>query len=173
VYDKPKHEKSLFIRFVSAMLFLAPKDHLREMERLWTDEIIVERVWKSVMSKLVQDWERVILWVRVQLRNVIGSPVSRDYYVQSTVMLTANVGFLAIPDVIPPSSFSETDTTDMSQAVEFSYLEVPPITSSLSILISIGSIMIGLLLVHHNRTKQNEDPASAVSGQSHLMCEPR
>jgi hypothetical protein len=48
------------------MLFLAPKDHLREMERLWTDEIIVERVWKSVMSKLVQDWERVILWVRVQ-----------------------------------------------------------------------------------------------------------
>ena len=66
VYDKPKHERSPFIWVVSPMLFLAPKDHLREMERLWTDEIIVERVWKSVMNKLVQDWERVILWVRVQ-----------------------------------------------------------------------------------------------------------
>ena len=33
--------------------------------------------------------------------------------------------------------------------------------------------MIGLLLVHYNRTKQNEDHAGAVSRQLNLMCIPR
>ena len=80
VYDKPNHEKSGSFVVLSSLLFLAPKDHLREIGRLWTDGIVVERVWKSVMSDLVQDWERVILWVRVQLRTQRGPPVSRDYY---------------------------------------------------------------------------------------------
>jgi hypothetical protein len=70
VYDKPNHERSLFIAVLSLLLFLAPRDHLREIGRLWTDGIVVQRVWKNVMSNLVQDWERVILWVRVQLHNV-------------------------------------------------------------------------------------------------------
>jgi hypothetical protein len=44
------------------------------------------------------------------------------------------------------------------------------IASSLSIEASIGSIMIGLLLISHNRSRSKEDPAGAVSGQSHLIC---
>ena len=66
VYDKPKRERSLLITFLSPLLFLAPEVHLREMEKLWTDEIIIETVWKSSMSKLLAEWEGVILWVRIQ-----------------------------------------------------------------------------------------------------------
>jgi len=33
------------------------------MERLWTDEVIIETVWKTFMSKLLGEWEGVILWV--------------------------------------------------------------------------------------------------------------
>ena len=44
------------------------------------------------------------------------------------------------------------------------------IASSLSIEASIGSIMIGLLLISHNRSRPKEDPAGAVSGQSRLIC---
>ncbi|KAF8474433.1 hypothetical protein DFH94DRAFT_131009 [Russula ochroleuca] len=149
VYDKPKRERSLLITVLSPLLFLAPEVHLREMEKLWTDEVIVEMVWKSVMTKLVDEWDDLILW--------------------STVMLTANVGFLAIPGVVL-SNLSGTNITSASQVVIFT--SPAQIASSLSVLASIGSTMIGLLLVHHNRTKQKEDPTGAVSGYLHLMCVP-
>ena len=82
-------------------------------------------------------------------------------------MLTANVGFLAIPGVVL-SNLSGTNISAASQVVIFT--SPSQIASSLSVLASIGSIMIGLLLVRHNRTKQKEDPAGAVSEQSHLVC---
>ena len=44
------------------------------------------------------------------------------------------------------------------------------IASSLSVEASIGSVVIGLLLVRHMRIKRREAPAGAVSGQSHLAC---
>jgi hypothetical protein len=82
-------------------------------------------------------------------------------------MLTANVGFLAIPGVVL-SNLSGTNITSANQVVIFT--SSSQIASSISVEASIGSIMIGLLLVRHNRTKQKEDPAGAVSGQSYLMC---
>ena len=85
-------------------------------------------------------------------------------------MLTANVGFLAIPGVVI-SNISGTGISSASGVIIFT--SSSQIASSLSVGASIGSIMIGLLLVRHNRTKQKEDPAGAVSGQSQLMCVPR
>ena len=82
-------------------------------------------------------------------------------------MLTANVGFLAIPGVVL-SNISGTEITRAKEVVIFT--SASQIASSLSMGASVGSIMIGLLLVRHNRTKQKEDPAGAVSGQSRLMC---
>jgi hypothetical protein len=61
----------------------------------------------------------------------------------------------------------------MSASGVFIFTSPSQIASSLSVLASIGSIMIGLLLVRHNRTKQKADPAGAVSGPLHLMCAPR
>jgi hypothetical protein len=81
-------------------------------------------------------------------------------------MLSANVGFLAIPGVI--LSNLNSSLTSASQVVIFtSYSQI---FSSLSMEASIGSIIIGLLLVRVNRSKHNEGPDSAVSGQSHLVC---
>jgi hypothetical protein len=56
-------------------------------------------------------------------------------------MLAVNVGFLSV--TLPSSS---------------------KIASTLSVEASIGSILIGLFLVRHNRTKQELDPMEAVSG---------
>ena len=64
MYDKPRRERSILITVLSPLLFLAPEVHLREMEKLWTDEVIIETVWKSFMTKLLEEWEGVILWVR-------------------------------------------------------------------------------------------------------------
>jgi hypothetical protein len=70
VYDKPKRERSLLITLLSPLLFLAPEVHLRETEELWTDEVIIETVWKSFMTKLLGEWEYAILLVRIQHRNM-------------------------------------------------------------------------------------------------------
>jgi len=85
-------------------------------------------------------------------------------------MLTANVGFLAIPGVVL-SNLNGSSLTSANQVNIF--VSATQIASSLSVEASIGSIVIGLLLVRHNRTKQREDPAGAVSGQSHLTCVPK
>lgn len=78
---------------MSPLLFLAPEVHLREMEKLWTDEVIIETVWKNFMTKLLAEWEGVILWVRIQRRIRVwlasGSrdcqPVNRDVNSQRRV----------------------------------------------------------------------------------------
>jgi hypothetical protein len=75
VYDKPKRERSLLITVLSPLLFLAPEGHLREMERLWTDEVIIEAVWKGFMTYMLAEWEGVILWVCIRRPNIIGSSV--------------------------------------------------------------------------------------------------
>jgi ABC-type cobalamin transport system permease subunit len=86
------------------------------------------------------------------------------------VLLTVNIGFLAIPGAVI-SNLNGANITSASQVVIFT--SPSQIASSLSVVGSIGSIIIALLLIRHNRTKQNEDPGGAVSGQSHLMCVPR
>jgi len=102
------------------------------------DEVIIETVWKNFMTKLLAEWEGVILW--------------------STVMLTANVGFLAIPGVVL-SNLSGSSIDSAKQVLIFT--SSSQIASSLSVEASIGSIVTGLLLARHNRTKQKEDPAGA------------
>ena len=129
------------------------------MERLWTDEIIIEKVWKRFMTKLLGEWEELILWVcRCAASKLEFSSFTR-LISQSTVMLTANVGFLAIPGVV-----ISTINNNMQSATEFEiFVSSAQIASSMSILASVGSIVISLLLVRHNRSKQKVDPASAVS----------
>ena len=80
VYDKPKRERYLFITLLSPLLFLAPEEHLRKMELLGTDGLIVEMVWKDLMITLLAEWHDVVLWVRIQRSNVIGSFVSCGCY---------------------------------------------------------------------------------------------
>ena len=66
VYDKPSRERSLLITILSPLLFLAPDVHLREMEKLWTDEVIIESVWRGHMMMLLGEWGDMILWVCIQ-----------------------------------------------------------------------------------------------------------
>ena len=79
MYDKPKHERSLLITVISPLLFLAPEGHLREMERLSADELVIKVVWRAHMTVLLGEWGDTILWVCIQ-RNLIDSCISRDCY---------------------------------------------------------------------------------------------
>ena len=35
------------------LFFLAPEVFLREMEKLWTDEVVIETVWKAFTARLL------------------------------------------------------------------------------------------------------------------------
>ena len=162
MYDKPNRKRSLLITLLSPLLFLAPEEHRRELEKLWVDEVILEslwkQVWKSFVTEMVEEWKDVILWVCIRHCNAYCSHMIA---IQSTVMLSANVGFLAIPGVVL-SNLSGTDITSAKEVVIFT--SASQIASSLSAEASIGSIVIGLLLVRYNRRRgKEEDSESAVS----------
>jgi hypothetical protein len=61
--------------FLSPLLFLAPEEHLQEIEQLWTDGVIIQSLWKSFMTEMLAEWHDVILWVRIRRRNVIAFSV--------------------------------------------------------------------------------------------------
>ena len=83
-------------------------------------------------------------------------------------MLSANVGFLAIPDVV--ISTANNNPAGISQVHMFT--SPAQIASYMSMEASIASIVIGLLLARHNRSKQEEDAAGAVSEQRRLVYVP-
>ena len=80
-------------------------------------------------------------------------------------MLAVNVGFLAIPGVVPYNLVNGV-LTITHQAIILGSLS--QITSILSLEASVGSIVISLLLMRHNRTKQEAEPADAVSKHLHV-----
>ncbi|KAI9459417.1 hypothetical protein BJY52DRAFT_1265560 [Lactarius psammicola] len=134
IYKGSSRKRTILVRILSPVLFFFPDVHLRELEKVWTDKIIVEALWKEFMQKLVSEWTEFVLY--------------------STVMLAANVAFLAIPGVIvapqyptPPDAWIKPSPAQ--------------IASSISLVFSIGSIITGLLLIRRNRTMMTKSPESA------------
>jgi hypothetical protein len=76
-------------------------------------------------------------------------------------MLAVNVGFLSIPGVMFSSNNGGASKSVNQETILPSSSQI---ASTLSAEASIGSILIGLFLVRHNRTKQELDPTEAVSG---------
>ncbi|KAI0676470.1 hypothetical protein C8Q78DRAFT_1065287 [Trametes maxima] len=120
VYKTKKHHKTPLIRLLSPLFWNAPQVHLRGLERIWIDGILAIVPWSTFISKLHNEWQEFVLY--------------------ATVLLNANVAFLAIPSV-------DDGTTELTAA---------QISSYLSIVTSVGSILLGLLLVRQHRVKSKD-----------------
>ncbi|KAH9050812.1 hypothetical protein EDB87DRAFT_1583109, partial [Lactarius vividus] len=56
------YEKRTFlITLLSPVLFLAPEGHLRELEDVWVDEVIIQENWRDLISGLLKEWEQLII----------------------------------------------------------------------------------------------------------------
>jgi hypothetical protein len=44
-------------------LFFTPDVHLRELKKVWADEIVIEEVWRNFMKELVSEWVEFVLYV--------------------------------------------------------------------------------------------------------------
>ena len=49
---------------LSMILFFAPDVHLRELKKVWADELIIEEVWRNFMQRLISEWVEFVLYVR-------------------------------------------------------------------------------------------------------------
>ncbi|CAK5263724.1 unnamed protein product, partial [Mycena citricolor] len=119
VYDQQR-KRSWFISILSPLLFFAPYFHLDGLEVLYTDGVIREHGWTQFISRLLKDWQ--------------------DFTLNATVILNANVAFLAIQSVDNGGSTVSSRTPTQ-------------LASYCSIFTSVGAIIFGLLLVKQNRNR--------------------
>ncbi|KAI0000139.1 hypothetical protein BJV74DRAFT_821832 [Russula compacta] len=106
------------------------------MEKMWTDEVITAVNWGRFIDTMLNEWDHMI--------------------VPSTVMLSANVGFLAIPGVVL-SNLNGSNLTSANQVIIFT--SPAQVVSCLSTIASVANIVIALLLIRLHYLKQDEDPA--------------
>ncbi|RPD75534.1 hypothetical protein L226DRAFT_545397 [Lentinus tigrinus ALCF2SS1-7] len=136
VYNSPKPRRTLLIRLFAPLFWNAPDVHLRGLEKIFIDGIIAVVPWGTFIGKLQNEWQEFVLY--------------------ATVLLNANVAFLAIPSV-------DNGPNDITAA---------QISSYLSIITSVGSILLGLLLIRQHRVKAKEtaDDANAfLRSRKHKM----
>ncbi|KAL5522713.1 hypothetical protein ACEPAG_8731 [Sanghuangporus baumii] len=114
-----KKRRSPLITLLSPVLFYAPEVHLVALEKVWVDNIIKVRHWRDFQRKIERDWEQFILY--------------------ATVLVNANVAFLAIPSIISDDQGPGLLTSPAG------------VVSQISIIASLASIIIGLLLVRQMR----------------------
>lgn len=140
--DKSVHEngtppRTWLVKTLSPLLFSAPDVHLKTFGKMWVDGIMHQAVWLDSIKKLNEEWTEFILYVRLQVV-IMAFPTHMDI-LQATVLLNANVAFLAIQSVD-----IEKQEKTRSPAQVACYL---------SIVASLGSIILGLLLLRQNRTR--------------------
>ncbi|KAF9467882.1 hypothetical protein BDZ94DRAFT_913657 [Collybia nuda] len=114
--DQSIHEataETLFFKVLSLLLLSAPSTYLRKLQETSVDSLVNKPSWLQLKKKLTEEW--------------------KDSALFSTVLLNANVAFLAIQSVDQPSR---------SNAQRASYI---------SVLTSMGAIIFGLLLTRQHQ----------------------
>ena len=115
---------------------------------MWVDGIMHKSVWEECVKKMSDEWQEFVFFVSSSLH---ACTVIKSNPQQATVMLNANVAFLAIQSV------------DVNNVNGGPYRSPAQISSYLSVIANIGSIILGLLLMRQNRTKSRETADEAVS----------
>ncbi|KAF4618649.1 hypothetical protein D9613_009955 [Agrocybe pediades] len=123
VYGTAIYAQKWLVKSISPLLFYAPDFHLRTLQNMGVDGVTHKSVFQDLMQKMNDEWEQFILF--------------------GTVMLNANVAFLAIQSV----DNNDSDDPHRLPAQVLSYL---------SVVASVGSILLGLLLVREFKTKDRE-----------------
>lgn len=63
IYEGDCHTRTIPFWVLSLILFFAPDVHLRDLLKVWADELVIEEVWKNFMDKLVSEWVEFVLYV--------------------------------------------------------------------------------------------------------------
>ena len=53
----------MFITLLSPLLFLGPEVYLQEVEKVWTDGIVIAADWRRFIDNVLEEWKDMILTV--------------------------------------------------------------------------------------------------------------
>ncbi|KAH7886926.1 hypothetical protein F5I97DRAFT_1871264 [Phlebopus sp. FC_14] len=126
-----RYQPSKLMAICAPILFMSPITTVRALHKIFVDEIASKQQWNMFINKL-----------NSQLQ---------DTNLLATVLLNANVGFLAIQSVDEGGGIS-----------------VRQLASYMSLVSSIASIVLGLVFVGHNRT-ENRNSAFAAAKFLHSL----
>ncbi|CCM03277.1 uncharacterized protein FIBRA_05405 [Fibroporia radiculosa] len=125
VMQSTKRERTWRFLILSALLFFMPDDYLDKLQKLWIDKTINHVSWQRFISEMQKDWENSIT--------------------PATVLLTANVGLLAIQSI---------DTGHPARSVA-------QIASYISTYLSLGNILLCTVLSKQHRNGLRESVQEA------------
>jgi len=114
----PERKRTLLMTVVSPLVLYGAEAHLRKLQEITTDSLVNDVLWKEMLGRITDEW--------------------REFTIYATVLLNANVAFLAIQSVD-----SSGPVGLRSNAQRASYF---------SIVNSIGAIVLGLLLIREHNT---------------------
>ena len=154
IHGSAVNPRSILVKVLSPFLFWAPDAHLRDLSKIWVDRLAHRRPWKKLMTKLVTDWQEFNL--PVLLFDLCSELKLTHLRFQATVLLSANMSFLAIQSVDNGGA----KVKDRSAAQIASYI---------SIVTSLGTVILSLLLVRQYRSKGSADDAVRIVHISHLL----
>ena len=115
------------------------------LESVYSDFNLLSNRWVQFATQVINEWKGIAINVSTMV--FVKQPDQCAPSRQGTVLLTANVAFLAIPSVDQGSS-TRTPTQ---------------LASYFSVVTSIGSIVIGLMLVQKHGGQPHESAGIAVS----------
>ena len=134
----PERQRTLLMTIISPFLLYGAEVHLRKLREITIDSLVNENLWQDMLSQLIDEWKEFTLYVRSYKSHLPCLWHILYFIIQATVLLNANVAFLAIQSVDSSGSMGH-----RSNAQRASYF---------SIVNSIGAIVLGLLLVRGHNT---------------------
>ena len=121
------------MKVTTFFLLFGPDSYFWKLRDTTVDCLVNDFVWKDLLEQLTADWRDFTLYVCLYY---FAYPQLIYFIVQATVLLNANIAFLAIQSIDQPAEGHRSYTQ---------------IGSYFSIVTSIGAIALGLLLVKiHN-----------------------
>ncbi|KAF9465056.1 hypothetical protein BDZ94DRAFT_1320650 [Collybia nuda] len=123
IHGSLQRRRSNLIKTLSPLLFSAPNVHLKVMEGLWVDKLTLKAPWSEFFAQLVEEWK--------------GHTAS--------ILLNANVAFLAIP------------SNDPGDDQKVFYRSPTQIASYLSVITSSASMLLALLLLRQYQTRNRSN----------------
>ena len=121
---------------ISPFVLYGAEAHLKKLQEITTDSLVNEVLWEEMLGSILDEWREFTIYVRFIL---VSFDLLNIYLnVQATVLLNANVAFLAIQSV--DSSGTVGYRSNTQRACYFSIVN------------SIGAIVLGLLLIREHNT---------------------
>jgi len=135
----PATKRPKIFTILSFSLFFAPDIHLRNIEDIFIDRsMVLQESWKNFIMNLIREWEGLVLY--------------------STVLLNANVAFLAIPGVIASLSGQANSQGPPPPPPDATAAEI---VSQMSTITSIGSVITSMLLARYHKPKEASGKGAA------------